>query len=137
MESGVTALALGDYHSCALIAGGGVKCWGLNLYGQLGDGSTEWSSDTPVDVVGLASGCDDARCRRKSYLCAVFGWRGKIRGENGDGQLCDGTTTRRNTPVDVVGLASGVTAITAGGAHTCALLTGGGVSVGGRMGMDS
>jgi len=42
-------------------------------------------------------------------------------GRNESGQLGDGTTANRVTPVAVSGL-SGATALAVGGAHTCALL---------------
>ena len=43
-----TSIALGYYHSCALLTDGKVKCWGRNDYGGLGDGTTN-SSSIPVE----------------------------------------------------------------------------------------
>ncbi len=51
--SGVSAIAiaLGHAHTCAIVSGGGVKCWGWNGYGQLGIGGTT-DATRPADVAG-------------------------------------------------------------------------------------
>jgi alpha-tubulin suppressor-like RCC1 family protein len=126
LPNGVIAIAAGDFHTCALITSGGVRCWGANGSGQLGDGTTTQRS-MPVDVSGLTSRVT-AVAAGDFHTCALI-TSGGVRcwGANGSGQLGDGTTTQRSMPVDVSGLASGVTAIAAGGEHTCALTTSGGV----------
>jgi alpha-tubulin suppressor-like RCC1 family protein len=48
-----TAVAAGDYATCALLTDGSVKCWGFNLDGQLGNGSTS-DSIVPVTVMERA-----------------------------------------------------------------------------------
>lgn len=47
-----TSLAVGAGHSCALLADGAVRCWGLNRFGELGD-STTITRTSPVAVIGL------------------------------------------------------------------------------------
>src|SRR3990172_4853399 len=55
--SGAVDVSAGELHTCAVITAGGLKCWGANGYGQLGDGqSCGVSCDSPVDVVGLTGG---------------------------------------------------------------------------------
>lgn len=125
LTSGVTAIAVGGNHTCALISGG-VKCWGDNAYGQLGDSSNTQSLQ-PVDVTDLNSGVL-AITAGASHTCAlVTGGAVKCWGYNFYGQLGDNSTTNRNTPVAVSGLSSGIDALDAGGSHTCALTSGGGV----------
>jgi alpha-tubulin suppressor-like RCC1 family protein len=121
MSSGVTAVALGDYHTCA-IQSGSLKCWGYNGYGQFGNGSTA-NSAHPVLVSGMGSDVT-AVTAGGNHTCAIQGGALKCWGANGNGQLGDNTTTNRNTPVSVVSMSSNVTAVAGGLNHTCAIQSG-------------
>ncbi len=110
-------------HSCAIV-GGAAKCWGSNRYGRLGDGTTRIESNMPVQVVGLDSGVT-AISVGTGHSCAVVSGAAKCWGDNYEGELGIGQKYGwSNTPVQVLGLEQGVSAISAGFASTCAVVFG-------------
>ncbi len=132
LNSGVIQIAGGYYHTCALLNTGGVKCWGYNGFGQVGDATQGTNRLTPVDVTGLSSGV--ARITAGLYhSCALLN-TGGVKCWGSGGSIGDGTTTSRPTPVDVSDLTSGVTHIGGGSAHTCAALSTGGLKCWGSNG---
>ena len=126
LTSGVTGVSVGARHTCALTTAGGVKCWGYNELGQLGDGTLAYWN-TPVDVVGLTSGVSTVSGGTEHTYALTTTGSLKCWGGNQFGQLGNGTFVGSNTPVDVVGLTSGVAAVSVGDIHTCGLTTTGGV----------
>jgi alpha-tubulin suppressor-like RCC1 family protein len=131
----VGAVAAGGDHGLALRADGTVATWGMNAYGQLGDGTTTYRL-TPVNVTG---GLDDVIAIAAGYRHSValkvdgtvWSW-----GDNGGGILGAGIADAyRTSPVQVVtssGPLTGITAISAGLFHTMALKSDGTVWVWGQ-----
>ncbi len=120
----VVDVGVGHDHSCAVFGDGGVSCWGANESGQLGLGSTT-PYDTPqhVTIAGfVATGVSGGQ----TSTCAVStGGAVKCWGSDQSGQL--GNTaqdTDSTTPIDVVGLTSGVTSLSVGATHVCAVQSG-------------
>lgn len=121
--TGVTAVAAGSSHTCAVV-NGGAQCWGSNHTSQLGNDSRA-DSPVPVQVVGLTAGVS-ALAVGTGHSCAIVNGGVQCWGANDCGQLGAGPTLALSAvPVPVVGLTSGVTAITAGECTTCAVVDGG------------
>jgi alpha-tubulin suppressor-like RCC1 family protein len=121
--SGVKAIAAGADHSLALLNNGTVMAWGSNESGQLGTGNTA-DSEVPVAVKTLSSvkAISAGAAHSLALLTngTVMAW-----GENESGQLGTGNTNSSNVPVAVKGGLSGVSAVSAGGEFSLALLTDG------------
>lgn len=134
--SRVVQVAAGSHHTCAILEGGRLRCWGYGWHGQLGTGNISLAlsvssliADVDVDgkgsrVVQVAAG--------EEHTCAVLeGGRLRCWGSARFGQL--GTTSRDTVvapssltgDVDVDSRGSWVLQVSAGSHHTCALLEGG------------
>jgi alpha-tubulin suppressor-like RCC1 family protein len=122
LTTNVSAISVGTGHACALTTAGGVKCWGYNDEGQLGNPGSH--SKVPVDVTGLTSGCVAvaASIGFSSNTCALTSAGGmKCWGLNEFGELGNNSAEKSNVPVDVIGLTSGVASIAVGSGSSCAV----------------
>ncbi len=117
--TGATAIAAGWSHSCAIVAGGEVRCWGSNAIGQLGNGSTVGSSLTPVVVMGVTGAT--AIAAGSFFTCAILSDRSvRCWGSNGNGQLGAMTaTTTSRVPVTVASDLASPRRIFAGTTFAC------------------
>jgi alpha-tubulin suppressor-like RCC1 family protein len=101
-------------------AGDRAFTWGSNVYGELAVGYSGPSSATPHAVSGLAGVTAVAAGDYNTFAVlsdgTVWGW-----GRNASGQLGDGTTDDRESPVQAQGV-TGAADVAAGDAHTLALL---------------
>jgi alpha-tubulin suppressor-like RCC1 family protein len=127
--SGITAVTAGGAHTCALKGDGKVKCWGANDSGQLGNNSTA-ASQLPVEVKRFDFASHDfasltgvtSIAAGLGHTCAVS-VQGKVLcwGENRSGQLGDNSTSEPRVALEVYGASGGITAVSTGTSHTCAL----------------
>jgi hypothetical protein len=110
------ALPTDGLFGCALLKNGTVECWGNNLFGQLGNGTTTASS-TPVAVPGLSNVVQIAA--GGSHVCAVQSdGTASCWGYNAYGQIGNNATTNVLSPTPVQHL---VTSIACGLYHTCSI----------------
>ena len=124
--TGVTAVAAGRMHTCALRSDQTVSCWGNNVYGQLGNplnASVNSATATPLTATGLIGviaidAYYDHTCALRSDG-TVACWGSNISGESGHSTNLN-VAAANPTPTIVAGVA-GATDIALGESHTCAL----------------
>ena len=133
------AIAAGEFHTCAVLVAGTVRCWGRNQFRQLGDGTTQ-NRPAPVTVPGIGIGAAVGVVAGTGYTC-ILGVRGNVQcwGADGQGQLGDNTFVDRPAPVFArrataiiqfnddnqfiaqTATLDQVVALVGGGAHVCAV----------------
>ena len=115
-NSGVSALVAADLRSCA-VQNGGLRCWGLS-YGNQQGAAEPLGGRTPVQLIAPHSGVTAVATTDDGlggYLCAVVKAGLQCWGNNGFGQLGDGTTILRTAPTQILPSGAGVTAASMGG----------------------
>jgi alpha-tubulin suppressor-like RCC1 family protein len=133
-----STISTGHSHACAQMENGTVKCWGRSSYGQLGDGTVSYSNIiTPITVPSITGLTDDSKVVSLNlgeyHSCAVMR-DGSVQcwGYNNEGQLGDGTRVNKSVPtvvpvIDHSTPAKTAVSISAGIAHTCAVMGDGSV----------
>lgn len=122
----VVAISAGDSHNLALRNDGTVWAWGRNVEGQIGDASND-TAEVPVQVTG---GFDRVvRIDAGGYHSAAVDTNGDVWmwGSGAEGKLGNGGVSDSNVPVHVDGLTVEISDIDAGGRHTLALDSDGGM----------
>ncbi|MBL90396.1 MAG: hypothetical protein CMH56_01100 [Myxococcales bacterium] len=125
----VKYLAAGSYHMCASKIDNTLWCWGINNYGELGNGSniTDYTPqlvsviEDPVEMftAGRNFTCAVTRADETDAEQKVYCW-----GQGDWGQLGNGSFDNSTTAEQVTGLPEGVSLISieAGEYHVCAML---------------
>jgi hypothetical protein len=96
-------VAVGRGHTCILTTAGGVRCWGSNTFGQLGDGTADRTREVR-DVVGLTSGAVAIACGANHACALLADGRVMCWGANSIGELGNGTGVGSPVPVLVPGV---------------------------------
>jgi alpha-tubulin suppressor-like RCC1 family protein len=123
-SAAITNLALGENHTCSLDAAGRVRCWGYNMDGQLGIGSTQHPGDGFVEGIGDSRDGPVRAIAAGGYQTCALTTAGRVWcwGQNHEGQVGTGEATDAavRTPVRVQGVED-VVALELGEQISCAI----------------
>jgi alpha-tubulin suppressor-like RCC1 family protein len=138
---GLTTLAVGAYHTCALRPTGAVVCWGLNTDGQTGSTAVTTRSEPPKPAMGITNAV--AVAAGGYHTCALIG-DGTVQcwGNNKEGEIGIARNDRNVPSPAVVPDITEAVAVTAGAFHTCVVRAGGtafcwGQNLNGQLGDNS
>jgi alpha-tubulin suppressor-like RCC1 family protein len=116
----------GGWHTCALLTGGSVSCWGYNGFGELGNGTTTNPSPLGTPVTAGLTGTATAVASGGWHTCAIVSGAVNCWGSNDSAQLGRGTFGGSlPIPAVISGAPPPAVSIDAGGYHTCAVFSGG------------
>lgn len=127
-----------NIHSLGIRANGTAWAWGGNIYGRLGDGTTV-SKSSPVSVVGGFMDWVQVNSFSSSNVGIRANGTAWAWGANSAGQLGDGTTVSKSSPVAVVGGFADWVSAGSGSLHTVGLRANGtlwawGINTGAQLG---
>lgn len=124
---GLVAIAAGEAHTCAITDTGGVKCWGSNFEGRLGNGTAQ-ASTVPQDTLSL-DGAATAIAAGVDHTCAIL---------DGGSVTCWGSAalppgaSSPGVPVAISDVSGSALALAGGQVHTCALIQTGNIQCWGK-----
>ncbi|MET0229687.1 MAG: hypothetical protein ABW186_02000 [Rhodanobacteraceae bacterium] len=122
LAGAVVAMSANAWHTCAILEGGALQCWGDNAFGELGTHAGDVSPNNPVAVEPVTVPLPDAAAEVSlglDHTCArladgsVWCW-----GHNGYGQSGGAVAVPEQAPLVVI--AGGASAVSSGAFHTCA-----------------
>ncbi|QFG68407.1 cell wall-binding repeat-containing protein [Ornithinimicrobium pratense] len=100
-EGTTTMIDAGSAYACAVTTDGTAKCWGTNVYGKLGIGEGIDFQLAPHPVIGLTNNTNLIQTSTNTTCAITTSDELRCWGDNHLGQVGDGTTTDRRTPVPI------------------------------------
>lgn len=118
--STISKISAGPNAACGILANGNLKCWGANIFGQLGDASTINRSSPVV----INTGTNYSEISPGSFFSCGITTSNQLKcwGDNGYGQLGDSTFTSHLTPQPTSDATSYLN-VSARTTHACGITT--------------